>query len=102
MWWGHHGFGRFQQVTNKLPFVMDGCSLALFAYAGNCGWPLRTVVLLLYGPLRARHGSCAVSFLLAASTRKIVSAVWKRFGFFRDAPFYHVYGNVDAPIVERR
>jgi len=44
--------------------------------------------------------SCVDCF--AATTRKIVSAVWKRLGVFRDAPFYHVYGNVDAPIVERR
>jgi len=63
MWWGHHGFGRFQQVTKKLPFVMDGFLLAIFAYAGNSRWPLGTVVLTLYGPLRAKHGSCAVSFL---------------------------------------
>jgi hypothetical protein len=41
-------------VTNKLPFVMDGYLLALFAYAGNSHWPLGTVVLPLYGPLRAQ------------------------------------------------
>jgi hypothetical protein len=45
--------------------------------------------------------SCVDCFA-AAATRKIVSVVWQQLGFFRDAPFYHVHDNVDAPIVERR
>jgi hypothetical protein len=40
--------------------------------------------------------------LLAATTWKIVSAVWKQFGFFRDAPIVAAMAAVDYSLVLKK
>lgn len=126
-------------MTNKLPSVMDGCSLALFAYAGNSRWPLGKVALVFcLAVTTCKHDFLLHYFHFAFLARGgggdgktlevrivvffygLLSQAWKlccflpvliacchhpedcecSLGFFRDAPFYHVSGKEDAPIVE--